>query len=299
MSVAVPRVVVVTRSTPYQALLAQRATRGQAEFFLRARAQRIEPVEAMHQEFQHALGFVQQSIPAKWRRAHVDRGDLSRFLFEPEDIVVVVGQDGLVANVAKYLDGQPVIGINPLPSQYDGILVQHPVKAAPDLLLGAAAARLRLESRTMVEATLDDGQRIVALNEIFVGHHGHQSARYQIELGERSERQSSSGLIVSTGTGSTGWARSINLARGHALELLAPGERSLAFFVREAFPSVATGVELTCGRIGADDALALTSEMDDGGVAFGDGIEDDHLSFARGHTLRLGIARQSLALVAR
>ena len=30
-----------------------------------------------------------------------------------EDIVVVVGQDGLVANTLKYLQGQPVIAVNP------------------------------------------------------------------------------------------------------------------------------------------------------------------------------------------
>ena len=42
------------------------------------------------------------------------RGDLDRFLFEPDDLVVIVGQDGLVANVSKYLDGQPVVGINPI-----------------------------------------------------------------------------------------------------------------------------------------------------------------------------------------
>lgn len=41
------------------------------------------------------------------KRAHFDR-----FVFAPEDVVIAVGQDGLVANVAKYLDGQPVLGIN-------------------------------------------------------------------------------------------------------------------------------------------------------------------------------------------
>ena len=30
--------------------------------------------------------------------------------------MVVVGQDGLVANVAKYLDGQPVIGVDTAPA---------------------------------------------------------------------------------------------------------------------------------------------------------------------------------------
>ena len=58
-----------------------------------------------------------------WRRGSVERADLARFLFEPEDIVVVVGQDGLVANVAKYLDGQPVIGVDPEPGRNPGVLV--------------------------------------------------------------------------------------------------------------------------------------------------------------------------------
>jgi len=57
------------------------------------------------------------AIPSDWRRARVDRADLDRFLFEPEDVVVAVGQDGLVANVAKYLTGQPVIGCNPDPKR--------------------------------------------------------------------------------------------------------------------------------------------------------------------------------------
>ena len=205
MAASTPRVVVVTRSTPYEALLERHATRGQAQFFLGSRGEDIEVIEAQHRCFQHALGFVLQSIPSKWRRAQVDRRDLDRFLFGPEDIVTAVGQDGLVANVVKYLDGQPVIGINPQPNEYDGVLVPHRPEAAPDLLSGAARGRVGLESRTMAEARLDDGQTLLALNEIFVGHRTRQSARYRIAIGEAEERHSSSGMIVSTGTGATGW----------------------------------------------------------------------------------------------
>jgi NAD kinase len=297
MAVPVPRVVVVTRSTPYEALLERHATRGQAQFFLETRGEDIEQIEASHRRFQQALGFVLQSIPPKWRRAQVDRRDLDRFLFEPEDIVVAVGQDGLVANVAKYLDGQPVIGINPLPDEYDGILVPHPPAAARDLMPAAAHARVRIEHRTMVEAELDDSQRLLALNEVFVGHRSHQSARYRLAVAEQQERHSSSGLIVATGTGATGWARSINLSRGNVLELPSPTDRSLAFFVREAFPSVATGVELTRGLLSTSQALSVSSEMNEGGVVFGDGIETDCLDFAWGQTVRIRAAAGSLSLV--
>src|SRR3546814_2424615 len=63
-------------------------------------------------------------FPTDWRQTHVRRADLDRFLFAPEDVIVAVGQDGLVANVAKYLDGQPVLGVNPAPDLYDGVLVR-------------------------------------------------------------------------------------------------------------------------------------------------------------------------------
>jgi NAD kinase len=297
MAATVPRVVVVTRSTPYEALLERHATRGQAQFFLKTRGEDIEVVEAAHRRFERALGRVLQSIPSKWRRAQVDRRDLDRFLFEPEDIVTAVGQDGLVANVAKYLAGQAVIGINPLPDEYDGVLVPHPAEAAPDLLSGVARGSVALERRTMAEAKLDDGQRLLALNEVFIGHRTHQSARYRLAVAEAEERHSSSGVIVTTGTGATGWARSINLARGNILDLPSPADPELAFFVREAFPSIATGTEITCGLIGAEQAISVTSEMNEGGVIFGDGIEEDHLDFAWGQTIRVQVSASSLSLV--
>jgi len=299
MAAPAPRVVVVTRSTPYEALLERHATRGQVQFFLKTRGENIDVVEGAHLRFQRALDFVLKSIPTKWRRAQIDRSDLDRFLFEPDDLVAAVGQDGLVANVAKYLDGQTVIGFNPLPDEYDGILVRHPIEAAPDLISAAARGSVSLEQRTMVEAELDDGQRLLALNEVFVGHRAHQSARYRLLVDGHEERQSSSGLIITTGTGATGWARSINLSRGNALELPGPTDQSLAFFAREAFPSGATGTEITCGLIESGDELSVISELDEGGVIFGDGIETDHLDFRWGQSLRVQVASSRLSLACR
>ena len=292
----VPRVVVVTRHTPYEELLARHATRGQAAFFLKQRGQDLAEVEALHHEVLAATARIQAAIPLKYRRNLVLREELDRFLFEPEDTVVVVGQDGLVANVAKYLTGQPVIGVNPLPRLFDGVLVRHTPDAGCRLLVPTAQASVKVQARTMVQVQLDDGQSLCALNEIFVGQRGHQSARYELTLGERSVQHSSSGVIVATGTGATGWARSIQRERGEHFELPQPAEQKLAYFVREAFPSVATSTELTEGELGPDAALSLTSRMEEG-VIFGDGIEKDHLGFAWGVRARVGVAPRRLQLV--
>ena len=124
MSTNTPRAVFVTRETDYELLLARHATRGQARFFLESRGQRIETVEQRHEELHVALRTARALVPDDWRQALVGRADLDRFLFGPEDVVIPVGQDGLVANVAKYLSGLPVLGINPSPDLYDGVLVR-------------------------------------------------------------------------------------------------------------------------------------------------------------------------------
>jgi NAD kinase len=294
---SVPRVVVVTRQTEYRGLIARQGTRGQAEFFLEQRAQSIAPLEEVDHAFDEALATVLGAIPTEWRRARVDRADLDRFLFEPDDVVVAVGQDGLVANAAKYLSGQPVIGCNPDPSRYEGVLVRHAPEAVRVLVVSVAHREADVQERVMVEAVLDDGQRLLALNEVFVGHASHQSARYTIAAGDRSERQSSSGIVVTTGTGATGWGRSISLERHSGVAMPAPDEAALAYFVREAWPSVTSGATLTEGRLDGAVPLSVTSEMNQGGTIFGDGIEADRLEFGWGRRVHIRVADQRLRLV--
>lgn len=297
MSIA-PRVVLVHRPTELAELIERHGTRGQAAFFLSTRGRRIEEVEERHQLQAAAIQTMVAAIPVDWRRGSVLRADLPRFLFEPEDVIVVVGQDGLVANVAKYIDGQPVLGVNPDPARNPGVLVPHAPEAAARLLpfLGVPG-RTEFEVRTMVEVWVDDGQRLCALNEIFVGPASHQTARYTIVLpGGRSERQASSGVIVSTGTGATGWCRSAWLERRSILELPRPTETRLAWFVREAWPSPATGTGMTEGCLEETEALDLTVESDRL-VAFGDGIESDAISLAWGQAVQIRMSDRRLRLV--
>jgi hypothetical protein len=288
-----PRVVLVHRRTELEELIARHGTRGQVAFFLSTRGRDLAEVEERHRALTSALKTVGAAVPLDWRRGVIERADLDQFLFAPEDIIVVVGQDGLVANVAKYLDGQPVIGINPEPDRNPGVLVRHAPDAAHDLL----RHHDQLEQRVMVEAVADDGQRLLGLNEIYLGHPGHQTARYQLSPpGAAAERQASSGLIVATGTGSTGWCRSVWLERRSRLPLPTPTERRLLWFVREAWPSPATGTEQTEGEL-TDTALRVTVESDQL-VAFGDGIEADRLTLTWGQSVSVQASPHTLQLVA-
>lgn len=296
MSTLAPRVVLVHRRTELDDALARHGTHGQAAFFLTSRGRDIAELENRHALARSALTTVAAAIPVDWRRGRVERTDLSRFLFEPDDVVVVVGQDGLVANVAKYLNGQPVLGVNPDPDRNPGVLVPHSPASACELLPGAVNPRADVELRAMVEVATDDGQRLLAVNEIFVGHASHQTARYTLALPDgRSERQASSGLIVSTGTGATGWCRSVSRERGDRVRLPAPTEARLAWFVREAWPSPATGTTLVDGELtGAELTVAVESDRL---VAFGDGVEADALQLSWGQRVAVRLAERTLRLL--
>ncbi|MCD7102321.1 hypothetical protein [Pseudoclavibacter sp. 13-3] len=297
------RAVVVYRRTELDDLLDRHGTRGQAEFFLRTRGRTLAEVQRRHDAAAAARAAVAGGLPDGWALAEVEREDLSRFLMAPEDVAVVVGQDGLVANVAKYLDGQLVIGVDPEPGVNAGVLVRHSADEALRLLQSPESAEI--SALTTVEAQLDDGQRLCALNEVFVGHPSHQSARYSLQVGERCERQSSSGLIVGTGTGATGWCASIAHDRG-GRRLPAPTDERLAWFVREAWPSPTTAVNLVEGMLGGavgtgggregETELVVTVESDRL-IVFGDGMEGDRLTASWGQEVRVGLGARQLRLV--
>ena len=292
-----PRAVLVHRRSEYDELVARHGTPQQAAYFLAERGWSIDEVAARHRALAAAAAVVAAAVPLEWRRVELERDDLDRFVFGPEDVAVVVGQDGLVANVAKYLDGQPVVGIDPEPDRNPGVLVPHPPEAAA-ALLASIHADAPIVPATMVEATTDDGQCLRALNEVFIGHPSHQSARYRLELGGgRHEVQSSSGLLVGTGTGSTGWLRSVHEERHSTLRLPGRAQAQLCWFVREAWPSPTTATELTEGALGPADRLEIVAGSDQL-VCFGDGIEGDALRLSFGQRLSVGIAPTRLNLVA-
>ncbi|MGW1068563.1 hypothetical protein ACWD4F_29105 [Streptomyces aureus] len=296
MSLA-PRVVIVHRTTEYEELTARHGTHGQAAFFLSSRGRDIAEVAERHNRSREALAAVVAAIPLTWRQARVERADLDRFLFAPEDVVVVVGQDGLVANVAKYLEGQPVVGIDADPGRNPGVLVRHRPRDAGALLASARGGGA--DELTMVEAVADDTQRLVALNEIYLGSAGHQTVRYRLgldEYGGAVESQASSGVLVGTGTGATGWLRSLWQERGERLPLPGPTDERLLWYVREAWPSPATGTSLVAGELTASGRLSLTVESDRL-IVFGDGMEGDAVELVWGQTVRVGVAEVRLRLV--
>jgi hypothetical protein len=118
-----------------------------------------------------------------------------------------------------------------------------------------------------------------------------------LRVGEREERQSSSGVLIATGTGATGWALSIARERREPIPLPKPEEAALAYFVREAWPGRGFGASLTAGGFSAAEPLSVRSEMPDSGVIFADGIEAGYLEFPWGSSAAVSVATRTLNVV--
>jgi NAD kinase len=305
------KIVLVVRPTRLDDLIARFNTVQQAQFYVEHLGVDFSDYLAEHRQYREAVGVAFGRLHEIARVHQLERRFLSNYIFGADDLVVVLGQDGLVANTLKYLEGQVVVGVNPDPARWDGILLPFTVddlaRVVPDVLRGKRPTR----TVTMAKATLNTGQILHAVNDFFIGQRSHVSARYTLEIGGRQERQSSSGIIVSTGLGSTGWLRSVYAGwKGAALalthrELDAVGDGSfpwdadyLNYFVREPYPSKSTEAGLVLGKVKHSEGLIVVSQMPENGVIFSDGIEADYLEFNSGTRATITVAEKHGSLAA-
>ena len=286
------KIVVVTRQTRMQELTARFNTRAQAQFYLSHSGIDFDDYVQEDEAYQRTLAEAVRQLNFGMNLQFVDRRFIANFLFSEKDIIVVIGQDGLVANVAKYAAGQPIIGVNPDPGRFDGVLVPTPVSALKASVQEVVSGKARLLPVTLAEARLNDGQRLLAFNDLFIGCQSHVSARYRLRYHCLLEDQSSSGIIVSTGAGSTGWLSSLfNMVSGINALLGKPpvtpirlgwSSPDLVFIVREPFASRHSQVALAGGFLQEGESLEIESCMPGGGTIFSDGVEADFLSFNSG-----------------
>jgi hypothetical protein len=309
------KIVLVVQPTRLDDLVVRHNTIQQAQFYVEHLGADFSDYLAEHRRYHEAAATAESVLRDFGRVQVLQRRYLANFIFGPGDTVVAIGRDGLVANTLKYLDGQHLVGVNPDPARWDGVLLPFTVDDLGRIIPEELQRRRAVKTVTMAKATLNDGQTLHAVNDLFIGQRTHVSARYRIAVGAREEQQSSSGVIVATGLGSTGWMRSVYAgwaaAAGASEQRKAQGSRNegsgneasgsvpfawdagyLRFAVREPYPSRTTGAGLVVGAIDAQNRMTIVSQMPENGVIFSDGIESDYLEFNSGALATIGVAEK-------
>jgi NAD kinase len=304
------KIVLVVRRSRLDDLLTRFNTVSQAKFYIEHLGADFSDYLAEHEKYRRAVADAELILRRHGRLQVLNRSFLPNYIFGGDDTVVVLGQDGLVANTVKYLSGQLVVGVNPDPERWDGLLLPFRVNDLVKVIPEVFSRKRPAKEVTMAKAQLNNGQALYAVNDLFIGVKSHVSARYLIRVGQEQEQHSSSGIIVSTGLGSTGWFKSLvkgafEIAAkisGHematrTLEAFPWDADYLYYTVREPFPSRTSSTSLCFGKITADRPLILVSQMPESGVIFSDGIESDFVEFNSGTLATITLAEKRGYLV--
>ncbi len=320
------KLVLVTRKTRLQGLIERFNTIAQAKFYLEHAGLDFTDYAVEDETYRRAIDTLEDQLELGLPVQRLERALLSTYQFGPGDLVIAAGQDGLVANTAKYVGAQPLIGVNPDPARFDGKLLPFGVGQARAVATRVIEGKMPIAEVTLARAQTSDGQVLLGFNDLFIGETSHQSAHYRLSVsGEDpkktllskvkqpapartgSERQSSSGVIVSTGAGSTGWLSSVRTMAdrvgtffgGRPIAPLAMewNDPRLFFVVREPFLSKHSQATTVVGWLDASKELRIESLMPQSGTIFSDGMEADRLVFTSGMTVRIGPAPQRARLV--
>ncbi len=298
--------IIVKNKTRLESLIERYNTKAQAKFYIESLGGDFKDYEIEYYNFQHSLETLQSKLSKIIKYKIIDREYLPSYIFSENNIIIVIGQDGLVANTAKYSNNVPIIAINPDKDRFDGVLLPFDTKDFIQGVLSVIENKASSRILRFAEAKLNNSQRLLAFNDLFVGASTHISARYKISYKNKIEEQSSSGLIISTPAGSTGWLSSIfNMAYGvtsifeKGLKPKRPKikDNQLLFAVREPFKSIRTQTGITAGIIQNSSKLIIESLMPSNGVIFSDGIEKDFLNFNSGAIAEIGIAEEKANLI--
>ncbi|VDO56747.1 unnamed protein product [Haemonchus placei] len=135
------------------------------------------------------------------------------------DLVVSAGGDGtFLTAAAAVTDKTPVIGINTDPVGSEGHLCIGGKNPPHDLIERIVNGKFKYANRSRIRVTVLNRKPeakngcTLALNEVFVGEdEAAKVSTYAISIDDQPMvKQKSSGLIVSTGTGSTSWYYGMN-----------------------------------------------------------------------------------------
>lgn len=160
----------------------------------------------------------------------INSEELNEELIRGKDLIITIGGDGTFTKAANYIDKQFILGINSDPETSEGALksiTSHELDKLTDILNGKFKTIERQRAEILINGKKTKEK---ALSIIFLGAaYQFRASRYKIKYQGKEEEQRSSGVIVSTGTGSNAWFKSVGGIPFSA------SDKQLKFIIREPY----------------------------------------------------------------
>lgn len=216
--------------------------------------------------------------------------DLKKAHMDDNSLVVTLGGDGTFVKAANLIEDGYIIGINFNPGESEGALTNlnffelHRLK---EVLEGNFEVVQRHRIKVILNGKLLEE---LALNEVYVGAYSQfHSSRYKIRYNGSEEEHRSSGIIISTGTGSPAWFYS---AGG---EVFSPDEEKISFVIREPYFGKRVFIpKILKGDLKRGEKLVVESKRDFGGLI---AINETTYDFNNGDVVELEISEKPLRTI--
>jgi len=147
------------------------------------------------------------------------------------DIIIAIGGDGTILSASHYLKNKPLLAVNISPKTSEGALATIPIKQLNKKLKQILKNKYKTEKLERIKIIINNKPLpILALNEVFIANEkAYLISKYKIKFKNKKEIQKSSGLLFSTGTGSTAWFKS-----AHGIPF-SPQSKYIKMIVREPY----------------------------------------------------------------
>jgi len=185
----------------------------------------------------------------------VKASELNESYFSDLDLIITIGGDGTFIRAAHFIKEAFILGINSEPENSEGALKslkENEIEKLKEILNG----KYSILERDRMQISID-GKSISypILNEVYFGaEHQFHTSRYVLEFNGEKEEQRSSGVLISTGSGSTAWYKS---AGGTPFQA---DSKKLKFLVREPYSGKIFKPKIMHGEIHENQKIKIISK---------------------------------------
>ncbi len=225
------------------------------------------------------------------------RDELTKAKIKDVKAVISFGGDNHFQYVAHFLDKQFLIGMNSDPARSDGALAYFTVQDIKRVLKKLEEGDFLIEEWTRLQIEINNKKiETLAVCEVFVGETARKDMSRHILLYKgKKEEQKSSGILIATGAGSTGWYDSSVRYLYRNGNKFSKTEKTVRFLVTEPYRGKISGFSLLEGELLPDEKLTIQSLNDSSGKILIDAQQE--FDFQRGSTCRIQISKEPLRVI--
>ncbi|MBI3394779.1 MAG: NAD+ kinase [Spirochaetia bacterium] len=290
------RAVLAVKRSKWERDLVRYGSRDMVKRLYETQNHNFQRVYDSHKRQESGLERIRTAVP-EWPL--VFREDLDHIDLSGMDCIVSFGGDNHFVFVSHISRDLPVLGINSDPSTSLGALLYFTTDSFVEKI-SPGNVKLVAEQWTRIEGRIEyaDGRRTTvgpATSEISIrSSFSDAISRYVVRAGEGAwEEQKSSGMLLSTGAGSTGWFRNAVPWENYDSAIFAKEEQLFRFVARETGPRRAYAHRY--GTIHHKQVLEMVSEME--GEITVDSHPERTFDFPPGARAEFAISPSNLSVV--